>query len=124
MYDTNSFKRIAFGIFSSHLCTKVAINLYIYKPVCYLTFSYWIVVIDNWHYKLIKCKEKGNEEFYDPNVNSVEYQGLRIRGGLSMKEAVARSVYYFRNRGHGVCTLSGIPHHIAPIFRMRAERIP
>ena len=41
-----------------------------------------------------------------------------------MKEAVARSVYYFRNRGCGVCTLSGIPHHTAPIFRMRAERIP
>lgn len=43
--------------------------------MCYLIFSYWIVVIDNWHYKLIKCKEKGNEEIYDPNVNSVGYQG-------------------------------------------------
>ena len=41
-----------------------------------------------------------------------------------MKEAVARTVYYFRNRGHDVCTLSGIPHRPAPIFRMRAERIP
>ena len=41
-----------------------------------------------------------------------------------MKEAVARSVYHFRNRGHGVCTFSGIPHRPASIFRMRAERIP
>ncbi len=38
-----------------------------------------------------------------------------------MKEAVARSVYYFRNRGHEVSTLSGIPHHPAPIFRMHTE---
>ena len=41
-----------------------------------------------------------------------------------MKEAVARSVYYFRNREHEVSTLSGIPYRPAPIFRMRAERIP
>ena len=41
-----------------------------------------------------------------------------------MKEAVARSVYYFRNREHEVSTLSGIPYSPAPIFRMRAERIP
>ncbi len=41
-----------------------------------------------------------------------------------MKEAVARSVYYFRNREHEVSTLSVIPYRPAPIFRMRAERIP
>ena len=41
-----------------------------------------------------------------------------------MKEAVARSVYYFRNREHEVSTLSGIPYRPAPIFRMRAERSP